>query len=95
MIIHCISYEESDPVKAYTTIRTELAQYSPVLAEKQELIVCTKSDILSEDERKEKRAALADAAGVPVKKIYDTSIYDDASLKTLGEMLTKALAGLA
>ncbi len=94
MIIHCVSYDETDPVKAYATIRNELAQYSPVLAEKQELLVCTKSDVLSEDERKTKRAEIASAAGVPVSEVHEVSIYDDASLKALGEQITQALKSI-
>jgi GTP-binding protein len=42
----------SDPAENYRKIRAELAEYSPLLAEKQELIALNKIDLLEPDARK-------------------------------------------
>ncbi len=44
MLLHCISLEESDVVRAYVTIRNELSAYSADLLRKPEYIVLTKAD---------------------------------------------------
>lgn len=44
--------DNSTPAENYRTIRAELESYSPKLAEKPELIVLNKSDMLDEDEAK-------------------------------------------
>jgi len=45
--------DESDPVENYHTIRRELVDYSPKLAEKHEIIVLNKIDLLPEGEERE------------------------------------------
>ncbi len=47
-LLHCISLEESDVKKAYDTIRAELIAFDPTLAQKEELVVLTKSDLVDE-----------------------------------------------
>lgn len=44
--------DETTPAQNYQTIRAELSQYSPALAEKPELIVLNKTDLLDQDELK-------------------------------------------
>jgi GTP-binding protein len=48
----------SDPAESYRKIRAELHQYSPLLSEKQELIVLNKMDLVPEGERGEAAAEL-------------------------------------
>lgn len=43
--------DESDPAENYRKIRRELEEYSPLLAEKQEIIALNKLDLYPEDER--------------------------------------------
>jgi len=44
-LIEAVPIDGSDPVENYRTIRNELAQYSPALAARPELVVVTKMDI--------------------------------------------------
>jgi len=50
-IVHVVEAdppEDADPVQNYRAIREELADYSPALAEKPEIIVISKTDLLTE-----------------------------------------------
>lgn len=53
-IAHFLSLEEENLKKSYTIIRNELKDINPDLIDKPELLVLTKSDILSDSEVKEK-----------------------------------------
>lgn len=50
--------DESDPADNYQTIRGELEKYSPTLAEKPELVVLNKTDVLDEADVKKRATAL-------------------------------------
>ncbi len=54
MIVHLLDIappDGSDPADNYRKIREELSQYSPLLAEKQEIIALNKLDLLDEAEQ--------------------------------------------
>ncbi len=79
LLIHCLSSESQNLAKDYQTVRQELALYNPQLVQKPELILLTKSDLLSK----------------PIKNFkYDlaVSIIDDASLKNLLKKITARLS---
>lgn len=48
MLLHLVSLEHEDPVEAYSVIRDELRAFDPLLLEKEEWVVLTKSDLLSD-----------------------------------------------
>ncbi len=103
VLFHCLSLENEDLVKAYKIIRKELEEYSPELAEKKEVVILTKTDVLGDAEKSgldadkrrknaEKKLALA------VKKIeklnpevLTATILDDKSIKNLRDNLIKIL----
>lgn len=58
VLLHLIDGAAEDVVENYRVIRDELAGYSPELLEKSEVIALNKIDLLSEEEVKEKIAAL-------------------------------------
>lgn len=86
-IIHCVSAEE-DVVEAYETVRHELEEYNKDIAEKDELIVLTKTDTVSEAEVKEKMKLLKKKN----KNVLSVSILDDDSVKQLAKDITKVLS---
>lgn len=45
MFLHLVSLEHDEPMKEYEQIRSELKAYDPALAEKEEWVVLTKSDL--------------------------------------------------
>lgn len=87
MLFHCLSLESTKPVTDYKTIRKELKAYSKELAEKDEILILTKTDVLTPKELiavKKKMSKLN-------KNILTVSILDDASLKNLKDSLIKIL----
>ncbi|MFA7216950.1 MAG: GTPase ObgE [Candidatus Paceibacterota bacterium] len=90
MILHCISCENEDVFSVYKTIRDELGNYDKELLNKQEIILFTKTDLISKD--------VLDAH----KKIFDkthnkilsVSVLDDSSLKEFKDELVKILRNM-
>ena len=61
VLLHLVDGTQEDVVGAYKTIRKELKKYGGGLYEKREIVALNKIDALSEDEIKEKAAALKKA----------------------------------
>lgn len=79
MLLHCISLENEDVVEVYDTIRNELDKFDETLKEKPEMIILTKTDLLSDDEVKAARESLSTKG----ERVYTVSIYDDEAVKQL------------
>ncbi len=69
VLIHLVDGTHENVAEAYVTIRTELEKYTDELGSKEEIIVLTKSDALSEDEVLEKKEALEKISGKSVEVI--------------------------
>lgn len=80
LLVHCLSAESTDPVADYKIIRSEIANHSSVLAEKKEILILTKSDLITPDEIKKINKKL------PIK--LAVSILDDVSLKKLNDLIS-------
>ncbi len=92
LLVHLIEIEPtdgSDPAENYRIIREELAQYSPLLAEKHELIVVTKLDLLADDT--EHRAAVELVEQVLGKKVLAISAATGVGLSEFLEACWKML----
>jgi GTPase len=85
MLAHCISAESTDPIADYKIVRQELGLYNEAIAQKPEIIVFTKVDLISLDERQRKLESL-EALSVPV---FPVSILDDQLVKSFGDYLTQ------
>lgn len=83
VLVHCLSSESQDALKDYQTIRKELGDYDSELLGKQEIILITKSDLVSKEELEVIKGKLKGAK----KEILGCSIYDDESLEKLKERL--------
>lgn len=90
LLVHLVSAEQDDVVEAYTAIRKELALFGKGLEDKQELVVLSKSDTVSEEEVEAKKKALQKAVGKG--EIMTISVLDDTSVKALGDHLSRLLA---
>jgi len=88
ILIHCISLESDDPVGDYLTVRNELISYNKELGNKKEIIVLTKSDLVSEKEQKEMQGLLSKETS---RDVVVVSILDDGLIKSLSDSLTKLL----
>ncbi len=80
LLVHCLSSESQNPVADYKIVRNEIANYSSVLSEKKEILILTKSDLLSPEDIKKISKKL------PIK--LAVSILDDASLKKLNDLIS-------
>ncbi len=89
MLIHCISAESSDPINDYTTIREELRFHDEAISHKKEIIVITKSDMVSGEDLSKIEEVFIQEVGM---KPYVVSIIDDTLLKSFKDSLTKLLS---
>ncbi len=89
-ILHCISCENEDVVSVYNTIREELGSYDRELLNKPEIILFTKTDLVS----KEKLDELKNLFSKTHKNILYVSIIDDISLKNCSDELAKILGNM-
>lgn len=85
VLVHCISADSEDILRDYNIIRNELEQFDTALTEKKEIILITKSDLISDEELTEKINFLKNKS----KNILAVSILDDKLIKQLSEFLTK------
>ncbi len=83
MLLHCIAADAKDAVAVYDTVRHELGLYNPELAQKPEYICLTKTDLISDEERGEKLAALRTRNA----NVISVSIYDPDAMSALRELL--------
>ena len=86
-LFHCLSLENKDLVKAYKVIRNELKVYSEELAEKKEVVIITKTDLVEEKilEKAIKKVSKLN------KNILTVTVLDDDSVKKLKDNLIKIL----
>jgi GTPase len=94
LIAHCVSFEYEDMAGTYKTVRGELAAYDTTLAEKPEVVICTKSDLLPAKEAEKRMKAFAKEAGLKPANMISVSVYDDASLKEVSDFLTARMERL-
>jgi GTP-binding protein len=87
MIFHLISMEGNNPLENYEVIRKELENYDKELSKKKEIIILSKTDLVSKEEieRVKKEFEKSD------KKVLISSILDDNLIKSLSEEIVKLL----
>ncbi len=85
MLIHCVSLENEDPVGVYELVRAELGKFDVSLLEKEEWIVLTKMDTVSESDAQEIQKRFT-AAGHTVSHVVAAEIGE--GVKTLSDALT-------
>ncbi|MCC6199124.1 GTPase ObgE [Candidatus Nomurabacteria bacterium] len=87
VLVHLISLEQAQPTNAYDTIRAELSRYGKGLDEKEEIILLTKSDMVSP----EVAAQVAKKFEKIGKRVFTITLFDDASVKTFRDELVQFL----
>jgi len=94
-LLHLIDASQENVTEAYKIVRNELNSYSPLLADKKELVVLNKIDLLDEEELSEKISALEKLSGaeVLVCSAATKKGIDSILLRTL-EMINSARQGL-
>jgi GTP-binding protein len=90
LIVHLVSAEQENPVESYRAIRDELSAFGDLLSEKPELVVLSKTDLLTDVELKQKLSELTTEVG---KEVLTVSVIDDDSLKAFSDRLAQELEG--
>lgn len=85
VILHCISSESNDLIKDYEIVRSEIGKYSEKLLKKTEVILLTKSDLVSEKKIKTYIKKLKTIS----KKVIAVSIHNWESLEELKNFIIK------
>ncbi len=88
ILVHCISLESEDVVEDYQTIRNELISYNKELGDKKEIIILTKSDLVSDEKLKSVQDTLSKETQ---SNIVHMSILDDELVKSFSDTLTLLL----
>ncbi len=91
MLIHCISLENEDIESVYKTVRNEIESFDPLMKEKEEIILITKSDLCTPTELEERLKKIKKIKDWKGKDILTVSVYDLDSLKKLTDFLIKKL----
>lgn len=86
MLIHLVSLEQEDVVETYHTIRNELSSFGKELVGKKEIVVLSKSDIVSDEVLEKKKKELMKA--LDIKNVYSVSIKNPESIKEFSDMVT-------
>lgn len=87
ILLHCIDTTIEDPLGAYEIIRNEFNEFDPLLLEKPEYIVLTKTDLADAATIKKVTTLFAKEK----KQVLTCSIYDEKSAETLKRTLVKLL----
>lgn len=82
LLVHCIDVTTEDIVKTYETVRTEFENYNEKLAQKPEIILLTKVDLVENKKDIDKQKKKLQKTG---KDILTFSIYDEESIKAFKE----------
>ena len=87
VLAHLISFEQEHPLKAYDTVRAELASYGNGLTDKDEIIILTKTDVVAPEAVADMRATFESMG----KTVFTLSLYDDTSIKAFTDGLVRLL----
>ena len=85
-----IPFDSNSAIKSDLIKLFELGKFDKKLLDKQEIVVLSKTDTISEKEIKLKMSALKKAS--KAKEVYSLSLYEDDSIKNFGDTLIKLLA---
>lgn len=88
-LVHLVSAENEDVAQVYKTIREELGKYDKELLKRDEIVILSKVDTVSAEEKVKKLKELAKASK---KDVHELSLFDDASIKAFGDHLIKVLS---
>jgi len=89
MLAHLVSLENEDPLAVYETVRKELEAYDKDLASKHEIIILSKTDVVTPERVKEVEKEMKKKC--PDSEIYTISILDDEAMKIFQDNLLKLL----
>lgn len=87
LLLHCIDASSEDVLRDYKIVREEMIVYNKYIGKKQEVILLTKRDLVTEEEYKEKEKLMKKISS----HVLSVSIYDMESLEKLKALLKKSV----
>ncbi|MEK7086519.1 MAG: GTPase ObgE [Patescibacteria group bacterium] len=88
ILLHLVSASQEDPIASYMEVHTETESFGHGLGDKREIVVLSKTDLVSEEDCVTKMQALAKETG---KEVLSVSIEDPEALKKFSDRLTAIL----
>ncbi len=88
-LVHLVSLDSENPMVDYEIIRGELSNYGEGLDKKDELILLTKNDLVSEVELAKLVTEFKEKVGHNM--VYSITAYDERSIKSFKSVLTQFL----
>jgi len=88
-LLHLVSASQEDPLASYGEVHKELEAFGHGLAEKREIVVLSKTDLISPKECTAMMKLLAQKTG---REVLSVSVEDPKALKAFADRLTKILA---
>jgi len=88
IVLHLVSADRDDVLAAYREVRGELTAFGHGLSDKPELVILSKTDLISASERLAKAALLSSATG---NEVLLVSVEEPMILKNFSDHLAKIL----
>lgn len=88
ILLHLVSADQEDPFAAYREVHKEIESFGHGLAEKREIIVLSKIDLISSKECETKVQLLKKETG---REVLQVTVEDPKSIKKFSDQLTKIL----
>jgi GTP-binding protein len=88
ILLHLVSAEQADPAAAYREVRKEVEAFGHDLSAKQEIVILSKTDLISPEECEAMKKILVKESG---REVLSVSVEDPASLKSFADKLTSIL----
>lgn len=88
VLVHLVAADNENVGEVYTTIRNELGKFDKELLNRDEIVVLSKVDMVSDEEKKAKMKELKKASG---KEVTELTLFEDAKVKEFGDLLIKHL----
>ncbi len=86
ILLHLVAADQEDPLAAYQEVRHELEAFGHGLGDKHEIIVLSKTDLVSPEEMEVKKQLFANETG---KQIRSVSVMEPESIKEFSDTLSK------
>ncbi len=91
ILIHCIDATSENPKKIYEIVRNEFKQFNPLLLNKPEIILITKTDLVNEKKLKE----IISIFKKTKKEVLTYSLYNQESIDVLKQKIKDSLKAKA
>ncbi len=88
ILMHLVSADQDDPIAAYKEVRKEIELFGHEISKKREIIVLSKTDLVSSQERETKIQLLSRETD---KEVLSVSTEDQVALKEFSNHLSKIL----